>query len=168
MDITLIPAQEPDLPVLLKIARAAACAPGSHWDEDYPDEGILRWDLEHQGLYRIHGAGGALMGLISMGRLEEMQELDWPSQDSHACELSRLGLHPDVQGKGLLEPIFRKAVAHCEALGYRTFRLLAATDYRRVIQVYERCGFSRVGQVHLWGQDFYQYERVLPAPFAEH
>ena len=156
MNITFTPAAESDLPELLSIARAAAKAPGSHWGEDYPDEETLRWDMDRKALYRIEG-DGALMGLISLCR-DEVEELTWPTQDENACMMSRLGLHPDYQGKGLLFPVFSGAVAQCRALGYRTLRLLVATNLSRLFRVYGRCGFTRVGQVHLWDQDFYQYE----------
>ena len=159
MNIQLIPAGCSDLPALLSLCRLAAQAPGSHWDEDYPDEETLRWDIDHQALYRIEG-GGSLMGLISLCR-DEDEDIAWPTRDENACMLSRLGLHPDFQGKGLLEPVFSSAVACCAQLGYRTLRLLVATDLTRAIRIYERCGFTRVGQADLWGQHFYQYERVL-------
>lgn len=156
MQITFTPAVEADLPELLALAKAAAKSPGSHWDDDYPDEEMLRWDLDHQALYRIQ-QDGTLIGLISLCR-DEDEDFTWPSQDENACMLSRLGLHPDYQGQGLLEPVFSGAVAHCRALGYHTLRLLVGTDLERLFQVYARCGFSRVGQVHMWDQDFYQYE----------
>ncbi len=161
MRIAFIPAAEADLPELLALARAAAQAPGSHWDETYPDEAMLRWDLDHGALYRIED-GGTLVGLISLCR-DEDKALSWPTADENACMLSRLGLHPDYQGKGLLEPVFAGAVAYCGTLGYRTLRLLVATDLDRLIRVYARCGFTRVGQVHLWDQDFFQYEQSFPA-----
>lgn len=161
MHITFTPAAETDLPELLALARAAAQAPGSHWDETYPDADILLGDIARQSLYRIQ-LDGAFGGMIAMGRLEEMQDLSWPTADENACELSRLGLHPDCQGKGLLGPTLSQAVAYCRTLGYCTFRLLVSTDFQRIIQVYERCGFTRVGQVHLWDQDFFQYEQSFP------
>lgn len=159
MDIQLISATMAELPELLTLCRLASRAPGSHWDEDYPNEETLRWDVEHGALFRIEG-DGRLMGMISLAR-DEDEGISWPTRDENACMMSRLGLHPDYQGKGLLESVFLAAVAHCKALGYRTLRLLVATDLARAIRVYERCGFSRVRQVHLWEQDFYQYEQVL-------
>ena len=159
MNIVFTPAAESDLPELLALARAAAKAPGSHWGEDYPDEEVLRWDMDHKGLYRVEG-DGVLMGLISLCR-DDVEELTWPTPDENACMMSRLGLHPDYQGKGLLLPVFSGAVEQCRALGYRTAHLLVSTDLPRLFRIYERCGFARVGRVHLWGQDFYQYESRL-------
>ncbi len=152
-------ATEDELPSLLELARAAASALGSHWDETYPDMEPLQWDIDHHALYRIE-ADGAVIGLISLSR-DQDEGMTWPGQDENACMLARLGLHPDHQGQGLLEPVFSAAVSHCKALGYRTLRLLVATDLQRLIRVYERCGFVRVGAVHLWGHDFFQYQKIL-------
>lgn len=159
MNLQFIPATDADLPELLALAQLSTRAPDSHWDENYPDEETLRWDISQNALYRIE-QGGTLIGMIAMGA-DEDEDMDWPTQDEHACMLSRLGLHPDHQGKGLLEPVFSGAVAHCKTLGYHTLRLLVATDLERLIRIYERCGFTRCGEVHLWGQHFYQYEQVL-------
>lgn len=157
MTITFTPAAEADLPQLLALARAASQAPGSHWDDSYPDRAILLGDIERRGLYRVL-CGGAPLGMIAMGHLEELQDLPWPTADENACELSRLCLHPDCQGRGLLGTVLTQALEYGRSLGYRTFRLLVSTDFGRIIRVYERCGFSRVGQVHLWGGDYFQYE----------
>lgn len=160
MDIQFIPANEQDLPVLLSLARAASQAPDSHWDEDYPTAEDLQTDIQQGALYRIE-VDGAQVGMIAMGRDEDEATFGWPTQDENACMLSRLAIHPTHQGKGLLEPVFAAAVAHCKTLGYRTLRLLVVTDLPRLFRVYERCGFVRCGSASMWGQDFYQYEQVL-------
>lgn len=161
MHVTFTPAAEADLPELLAMARAASQAPGSHWSIDYPNLEILREDLAHNALYRIEDLNGRLIGLIAMGQMGELRDLSWTVTDSSACELSRLGLHPDCQGQGLLAPVLSQAVAYCQGLGYRTFRLLVSTDFDRAIRTYQRYGFVRTGQVHLWDEDFYQYEYAL-------
>ena len=159
MDIQFIPAAEADLPELLTLCKLAAQAPDSHWDESYPDEETLRTDIRQEALFRIR-ADGAEIGMIAMGP-EDDDALSWPTQDDHACMLSRLAIHPAYQGKGLLHPVFSEAVAYCKSLGFHTLRLLVVTELERLIRVYEQCGFSRCGEVHLWGQHFYQYEQVL-------
>lgn len=160
MDIQFTPATEADLPALLELCHLAAQAPDSHWDEDYPTEKDLRADIRQSALYRIT-VDGAQVGMIAMGPDEDEDTFTWPTGDENACMLSRLAIHPDFQGKGLLEPVFSSAVSHCNTMGYRTLRLLVVTDLPRLFRVYERCGFVRCGAVSMWGQEFYQYEQVI-------
>lgn len=158
MNIQFSPATESDLPNLLSLCRLASQAPDSHWDEDYPNEEDLRADIRQDALFRV-SVDGTQVGMIAMGPDDD--EFSWPTHDENACMLSRLAIHPDYQGKGLLEPVFSAAVAHCKTLGYRTLRLLVVTELSRLFRVYERCGFVRCGEVSMWGQDFYQYEQIL-------
>lgn len=160
MNIQFFPAAEADLPALLELCHLASQAPDSHWDEDYPTAEDLQVDIRQGALYRIE-VDGAQVGMIAIGPDEDEAAFTWPTQDESACMLSRLALHPDHQGKGLLEPVFAAAVAQCKTLGYHTLRLLVVTDLPRLFRVYERCGFVRCGAVSMWGQNFYQYEQVL-------
>lgn len=160
MDISLVLAGEADLPALNDLARAVSRYPDSLWDDSYPDEALLRRDVEQKGLYRVE-ADGRLAGMIALERDEEDLGLVWPTADENPCMLSRLAIHPAFHGKGLLEPVFLAAVKQCGALGYRTLRLLVAAELERVIRVYERCGFTRAGEARLWGEDYFLYEKSL-------
>lgn len=160
MNIQFLPAAEADLPALLELCRLASQVPDSNWDEEYPTAEDLRADIRQGALYRIE-VDGAQVGMIAMGPDEDEAAFTWPTQDENACMLSRLAIHPDHQGKGLLEPVFAAAVDHCRALGYHTLRLLVVTELQRLFRVYERCGFVRCGAADMWGQNFYQYEQVL-------
>lgn len=160
MEIQFIPAAETDLPALLQLCRLASQAPDSHWNDDYPDEANLQTDIRQGSLYRID-VDGTQIGMIAMGPDEDDDAFTWPTEDNNACMMSRLAIHPDFQGKGLLEPVFSGAVSHCRKLGFRTLRLLVVTDLSRLFRVYERCGFTRCGTTSMWGQEFYQYEQVL-------
>ena len=160
MNIQFIPATETELSALLALCRLASQAPDSHWDEDYPNEEDLRADIRQGALYRIE-ADGIQVGMIAMGPDEDEDAFTWPTQDENACMLSRLAIHPDFQGKGLLKPVFSGAVSHCKKLGYHTLRLLVVTDLPRLFRIYEHCGFVRCGKVSMWGQEFYQYEQVM-------
>ena len=160
MNIQFFPATESNLPDLLALCRLASQAPDSHWDEEYPCEEDLQADIRQGALFRIT-VDGTQIGMIAMGPDEDEDVFAWPTHDENACMLSRLAIHPDYQGKGLLEPVFAASVAHCKVLGYRTLRLLVVTELSRLFRVYERCGFVRCGEVSMWGQDFYQYEQIL-------
>lgn len=159
MKFQFIPAVKRDIPVLLFLAREAARLPQSHWDETYPNERILLEDIHLGCLYKIH-ADNALVGMISLGKAEELTDLPWPSGDQNACELSRLALIPALQSKGLGREAFQQALEFGRKLGYKTFRLLVNQDFKRGIRIYEASGFINVGAADLWGQHFYMYELV--------
>jgi RimJ/RimL family protein N-acetyltransferase len=152
-------ASEGDISALLSLCRRAAQAPGSHWDEAYPDAAILLSDLEHGGLYKIF-YGENLMGLISMGLLGELAELPWPEAPGTPWELARFGLAPEYQGLGLGQSTFQSACKFCFAQGAGSLRFLVSQDNLRLQQCYTRCGAACVGQVRLWEEDFLQFSLV--------
>lgn len=77
MNITLKLAQESELPMLLELAHRASKAPGSRWNEDYPDLEILRWDLVQNGLYRAELPDGTTAGMIAVDRNGELDDMEW-------------------------------------------------------------------------------------------
>lgn len=156
-----IPAAEEEIPELMALVRQAAELPYSHWDEEYPAEENLKNDISLGALFRIVDEDGTLAGMISMGPPQETDILPWPEEPNPVCELSRLALTPALHGRGLGTEVFRQALAHAEGLGYRSFRLLVVTDFTRGIRIYEKLGFTRVGEAFLWELPYYQYQKIL-------
>lgn len=142
---------------MLRLCRRAALAPGSHWNEEYPNEDILRWDINHCALYQILGSDDQLIELISIGQIGELDMLPWPDLSSSAAEAARFGLDPLYQGQGLGKEIFCAAAAQCFSRGFQSLRFLVASDDLRLQKLYQRCGGRPVGRQHLWGSDFEQY-----------
>ena len=157
MKFSFTPASQEMLPELLGLCRRAAQAPGSHWDDQYPSLEILQSDLRQQALYRIDTPEEAPMGLISMGRIGEQNDLPWPDEEALACEMSRFGLDPAYQGQGLGGVIFLAAARHCFAQGFGSIRFLVCTQDQRLRRLYARCGAQHIGHQCLYGLDFEQY-----------
>lgn len=161
MNITLKLAQESELPMLLELAHRASKAPGSRWNEDYPDLEILRWDLVQNGLYRAVLPDGTTAGMIAVDQNGELDDMEWRDELTEAWELSRLAVSPEFQGTGLGQAIFSAAVALCREQGCPGLRLLVGLGFERGIHIYEKYGFRRVGQTHQWGEDFWMYSLHL-------
>ena len=161
MNVTLKPAEEADLPLLLELAHQAARAPGSRWTEDYPDLDILKWDLEQNGLYRAELPDGTTGGMIAIDRNSELDDMDWQDGLTTAWELSRLAIFPEYQGTGLGQKIFGAALTLCRKEGCPGLRLLVSPELEQGIHIYEKFGFRRVGHTHQWGEDFWMYSLPL-------
>lgn len=161
MNLTLIPAEETDLPELLALChRAARAAEDSRWSEDYPNAAILREDYEQGHLLRIENEAGETLGLIAVHETGE-DEFRWPEPYDSAWELSRLALEPKRQDRGLGTAAFRCALDWCRKRGCKAARLLVSRDYDRAIHIYEKEGFARLGEGSAWGEDFYLYGKRL-------
>ena len=161
MNITLKPAEEADLPLLLELAHQAAKAPGSRWSEDYPDLEILKWDLAQNGLYRAELPDGTTGGMIAIDRNGELDDMVWQDGLPAAWELSRLAVFPKYQGTGLGQAIFGAALALCRKENCPGLRLLVSPEFEQGVHIYEKFGFRRVGHTHQWGEDFWMYSLTL-------
>lgn len=85
MNISFCKADYKDLKKLLSLCREAANAPYSTWNEDYPNEEILKQDIAAGTLYIIQ-MDHRDAGLIAAGENGELNCLPW---DGAACRRAK-------------------------------------------------------------------------------
>ena len=164
MQLTFQPATPAELATAVAIARAAAASPYSHWDADYPNQEILAEDIARGELYLLRESGTPC-AMISI--LDEAQECNvvpfpWPEPRDHTCMLSRLGIVPEAQGRGLAVETMRLAADAARARGFTTARLLASEDNPVANHIYQKLGYCARGRARLWdSEDFVGYELPL-------
>ncbi len=83
------------------------------------------------------------------------------------CELQKLYLAPEAQGKGLGYTLIRRIEEKARELGYRRIYLETHTNLAAAIHVYERSGYREIPRpksaVHSGMNRFYLKELSLPA-----
>ena len=132
----------------------------SDWDDDYPNEAILREDLENGRLF-VMSERDETIAAISIFEDDEpdVQSLDWAHVK--ACFLVRLCVSPKHQGRGFGEIMMRETSAYAKSRGFEATHHLAAVSNVAANRLYRRMGYRDLGMIHLYDTDFIAYEMLV-------
>lgn len=137
------------------------------WDEEYPNRDVIRSDLEEGCLFGIVDEVGALqyIGAIAMNEQEDTDysAIPWDDANGKVLYLHRLVVHPEHQGKGIGRTLLQFAEATAARNGYSSIRLDAYCGNPIALNLYERYGYTRKGEVRFPRRElpFNCYEKVL-------
>ncbi|CAM3914722.1 GNAT family N-acetyltransferase [Cohnella lubricantis] len=135
------------------------------WDEEYPDRETLREDLEAGCLFGIVGGDSRYIGAIVMNEEEDTDysAIPWEDARGKVLYLHRLVVHPDRQGQGIGRTLLQFAEATAANNGYSSIRLDAYSANPIALNLYERYGYSRRGDVFFPKRErpFNCYEKLL-------
>ena len=160
MNISFCKADYKDLKKLLSLCREAVNAPYSTWNEDYPNEEILKQDIAAGTLYIIQ-IDYRDAGLIAAGENGELNCLPWDGAACRPCEIARFGLVSQMRGKGLSRLVLKEAIELCKQQGFDTIRLIASCGQPVVKRLYEGEGFQSFGTARLFEHDFVCYQKRI-------
>ncbi|MCL1800467.1 MAG: GNAT family N-acetyltransferase, partial [Promicromonosporaceae bacterium] len=159
-----------DLDDVAELYRQQIGLPGNTWNEYYPTEETIRNDLAVGALYLLRSgaaggdssdAGGVLIGAVSLGPLDEIDDINWGLQNPLA--LSRLAVEPPFQGMGFGTRLARLAVDRARSLGHDGVVLLVSPRNTTALTIYKRLGFEKCGELFRWDQHWLDY-RLAFAP----
>ncbi len=164
---TLRHATSRDLPDALAIidqAKSFLRAQGiDQWQDGYPDEAILRADIEAQRGYFLM-ADGEIAGYlcIDFGGEPAYDHIDgaWLSDAPYGV-VHRLALLPAFRGRALSDAAFDLAAALCRARGVRSLRADTDGCNLRMQRALARSGFVRCGTIFFQGGDKLAFEKPL-------
>jgi ribosomal protein S18 acetylase RimI-like enzyme len=74
----------------------------------------------------------------------------WPDAQLSLAQFEPVGTDPDFQRRGLARAVIADALAHLDARGIRSARVLTNGDNAAAIACYEACGFARVDRLRDW------------------
>ena len=127
------------------------------WENGYPDETFVRFDLDEGGLFVLEEKG-MLIGAVSLIAHDDLDELPvW--RYGRSCVLARLCVRPDRQGKGLGRLMTERVCAEGTRRGYESVRLLADVRNEMANRLYRRLGFEERGTAVLYGHRYRTWER---------
>ncbi len=159
MDYLFSLAKRSDTPEILKLYQRLVGTPGCTWHAGYPNRDTAEADIDREALYLVTDKRYRIVGVASVEAGEDGDEgLPW--QSANPCYLSRLGVLPEYQGRGIATWLLQKVSAACRRQGHDGIRLWAGTDNTAAIRLYEQNGFVRRGQARRHGLDFWGYERM--------
>lgn len=157
----IVPATEEDRAELLALYRAQLGREFCAWDEDYPGNETIDFDLSRNALF-VMKRDGKVIAAIS---LEEDADVDalscWNPQLAPGGEMARLCVLPELQNEGLARKMMQRGIEELKKRGYKSIHFLVNKYNIKAIRCYAVFGYEVVGECHMYDQDFLCYEKAL-------
>lgn len=161
MEYVIVKASEEDRAGILSLYRAQLGCDCCPWDEDYPSNETIEWDLARNALFVLK-RNGSILAAVSIEEDEE-HELLFCRDNTPAPvgELARLAVLPDEQNRGLGRIMMRFGMDELKRQGFRSVRFLVNKNNAKAIRSYAVFGFRIAGECHMYDQDLFCYEKEL-------
>ncbi len=157
------PAEPADLESVLEIVALCTADLQSQgidqWDDFYPTRALIEGDLNAGSLY-VGRIDRRIVGAVGLDDIvpEPFLDVKWSQPEERALIVHRLCVHPEWQGHGIARQLMDFAESLAVDRGYRWIRLDAYPANPRAIQIYERRGYERRGQVNYVRRRRYPFE----------
>lgn len=131
-------------------------------DSSYPSESILKEDIQKQEMYLgIIGQQIAVAFTLNSNFDNEYLLGKWRYPNLPFLVLHRFCVHPNYQHKGMGVQTLVYIESILKNQEYQVLRLDAFSKNPFSLKLYEKSGFSKVGQVYFSKGLFYLYEKKL-------
>ena len=160
----IVPAAEEDRRELMALYKAQHGRLYCPWDEEYPSEADITYDLSRDSLFvmKLDGGTGRIIASITLDQDEQVEQLDcWRPELQPGGELSRLAVAPDFQNRGLARKMLQFGMEELKRRGFRSTHFLVNRNNVKALRSYAVLEFDVVGECELYGQPFLCYEKAL-------
>lgn len=132
------------------------------WDENYPNEELINWDIERKGLYGAF-ENDKLIAISFVGERCEDGEDDfsWKDKFNKRGTFARIGVSPKYQNKGIGTLLVEFILNLLKNQGYDGVRILVGIDNINAIKLYSKFGFKNCGTTKRFGHKYYLFELRL-------
>lgn len=132
------------------------------WDEHYPGEKEIDMDLSNQALLILRNDAGEIIAAVSIDEDENVDKLpQWSKELAPGKEAARLAVRPDYQNQGLAQKMLGFAMEEIKKRGYKSIHFLVNKQNIKALRAYSHLNFQQVGEVFMYEQPFYCYEKAL-------
>ena len=153
------PATLADIPEILALYRSLFGTPGCMWDEHYPNAEITEHDINSGSVYVLRD-GDKIIATASVGDdIEDDDFLDsfeWRGKNN--CDLARIGVLPEMHGRGIGTHIVGCAIEAARAKGFDGLRLFVVHDNHAALAMYSKYNFVNHGIVTAYDYPFHRCE----------
>ena len=162
MEHRIVMATEADTDAVLRLYREQIGREFCFWDEDYPGEDTVAYDLSRDALFVMKDGDGDVIAAISVELDEDVDRLDcWTPSLQPGGEYARLAVTPACQNRGLAREMVAHVLGVLKQRGFRSVHILVNRDNVKAIRSYAHIGFRTAGECEMYGQHFLCYEKAL-------
>lgn len=132
------------------------------WDEIYPDEATIKYDIENNDLFiGIVDGKIAVIYVINNSCDKEYNNGDWQYPDTEYRIIHRLCVHPDFQNNGIGKITMEYIESKLSKAGIESIRLDAFNKNSYALKLYKNLGYKIVGYAGWRMGRFYLMEKFL-------
>lgn len=151
-----------DAEAVLTLYRSLVGLPGTTWTEHYPGPEDVESDIGRGSLWCVWGPDGTLWGAASLGKDDpDIQDLTCWTPARNSCELTRIGIRKDLQGKGLGEGFVRCLLRNAVREGRDMARLLVSSGNPAALRLYQKLDFTPCGKTQMYDVDWVCMEKRI-------
>ena len=152
-------AQSADAQAVFALYRRMIGTPGCTWSDEYPTLDLVKRDIGTGSLYVLRDEQGALIAAAAAGPNDELEAFAWDAPNP--CELARVAVDLPRQNQGIGTYLLKRVIPAVQARGFDGIRMLVSVNHPHALALYDKNGFTRLDEVHLYGHDFYRYQMVF-------
>lgn len=130
------------------------------WNEFYPTMEEIDNDVKANTLYIIK-ENDIIISAVSVNPFNEMDEISHFTKTSNPCEIARVVVNKEYQSKKIGEFMINEVIKDLKRKKCDSIRLAVEINHIPAIRLYEKCGFSRVGEHYMYEHYYYLYELLL-------
>ena len=145
---------------VMNLYRSVIGAPFCTWNESYPGETEITWDLSSGSLFVLE-EGRELVGAISIVPENEIAHFSCWKLRENAREFARVVLRPDHQRKGLSARLVEGVIQELRRQGAAAVHIAVAKENIPAQRLYRKMGFDFCGEAELYGHSFFLCEKEL-------
>lgn len=161
MKYEILMATEADREQILSLYKAQLGRECCPWNEEYPSEESIEFDLSRHALFVLK-SDGCTKAAVSIEYDEEVECLSCRDKSlSPAGELARLAVLPEEQNRGIGRIMLQFGMDELRRQGFRGIHFLVNRQNAKAITCYSVFDFHIAGECSMYGQDFLCYERAL-------
>ena len=158
----IVQAEEKDKEEILRLYKTQLGREFCPWDETYPGEKEIEFDLSRDALFVMKDEKGKIIASISIDEDEAVEKLEcWTPELQPGKELSRLAVDPDYQNHGLAREMLQYGMQVLYSQGYKSVHFLVNRHNKKALRSYAALNFQTVGECELYDQPFLCYEKAL-------
>ncbi len=146
---------------ILKLYKAQLGREYCPWNEYYPSEEEIDFDLSRDALL-IMRSEGKIIAAISIDDDDAVNNLEyWTPELQPGGELSRLAVSPECQGKGIAKEMINAGLEELRKRGFKSLHFLVNRNNLKACKCYAAYPFNKVGECELYDQPMLCYEMEL-------
>ena len=161
MEYNIIMATEADRDELLALYKLQLGREFCPWDEDYPSNESIDYDLSRDAVF-VMKMDGRIVAAVSLEEDEAVDRLDcWDPDMQPVGELARVAVLPQEQSRGLGRIMLQFGMDELKRRGYKGIHMLVNKYNTKAIRCYAVFGFRVVGECYMYEQYYLCYEKEL-------
>ncbi|MBR6147496.1 MAG: GNAT family N-acetyltransferase [Lachnospiraceae bacterium] len=157
----IILATENDRGQILELYKAQKGREFCAWDEDYPSDETISFDLSRDSLF-VMKENDKVIAAISIEEDMDVDNLDcWNKDLFPGGELARVAVEPALQSRGIGRKMMEHGMKILKEREYKSIHFLVNKHNIKAIKCYAHFGFDVVEECYMYDQDFLCYEKAL-------